>query len=378
MLNHKVLRHLDFRIFPILLGLMIISLIVISTTSYDASLSTEPISFFTPRVKSQIKWFALGIIAYLFFAMLNYHKLREWASFFYVITILLLIGLFFTDSIHNVHRWYRIPFMNGEFQPSECAKLSLILTLSYYLERQGRHAETLTIFFKSFLIVFIPFFLILKQPDLGSALVFYPISLGMFYFGGVNRRMTFFFFLLGALIIAIIALIFLGVIPYEKMRSFATFFLKGYQYERLNPETYHQCAAQTAIGLGHYFGSGFRKSIFTGRGFLPAGATDSVFPAFSEEFGFFGAFVILLLFFGLIYFSFQVTAVARDQFGRVLSAGITTYIVTHVIINIGMMCGFLPITGVPLILLSYGGSSVLWTMSALGILQSVYARRYMF
>ncbi len=377
MLNYKVLRHLDFRTFPILLGLMMISLIVISATSFETS-SAMHIGFFTPRVKSQIEWFGLGIIAYLFFAILDYHKLRDWAPFFYFITILLLIGLFFTDSIQNVHRWYRIPLINSEMQPCECAKLSLILTLSYYLERKGRNARTIKTFFKSFLLVLIPFILIFKQPDLGSAFILYPISLGMFYFGGANRKMTLFFFLFGTFIIAMITLIFLGVIPYEKIRSFAILFLKGYQYERLNPATYHQCAAQTAIGLGSYFGSGFRKSIFTGRGFLPAGATDSVFPAFSEEFGFFGAFVILLLFFGLIYCSFQVTAVARDRFGRILSAGVTTYIVTHVTINISMMCGFLPITGVPLILLSYGGSSVLWTMSALGILQSVYTRRYMF
>ncbi|MCB1082891.1 MAG: FtsW/RodA/SpoVE family cell cycle protein, partial [Simkania sp.] len=86
----------------------------------------------------------------------------------------------------------------------------------------------------------------------------------------------------------------------------------------------------------------------------------------------------LLLFFGLIYCSFQVTAVARDHFGRVLSAGVTIYLAIHVVVNIGMMCGFLPITGVPLVLMTYGGSSVLWTMIALGILQSVYTRRYMF
>jgi len=102
-----------------------------------------------------------------------------------------------------------------------------------------------------------------------------------------------------------------------------------------------------------------------------------VFPAFAEEFGMVGALILLSLFFGLIYFSFQVAAKARDHFGRLLAAGIAVYLAMHVIINVGMMCGFLPITGVPLILVSYGGSSVLSTMIALGLLQSIYARRFL-
>jgi rod shape determining protein RodA len=103
-----------------------------------------------------------------------------------------------------------------------------------------------------------------------------------------------------------------------------------------------------------------------------------VFPAFVEQFGFLGALVLIFAFFGMIYFSFQVTAVAKDDFGKLLSSGIAVYIAIHVIVNVGMMCGLLPITGVPLLLISYGGSSVMSAMIALGILQSVYVRRYMF
>ncbi|WP_420421428.1 FtsW/RodA/SpoVE family cell cycle protein [Simkania sp.] len=377
MWNHQYLRRLDFRTFPLLLGLMIASLLVISATSITDTHGAE-IGFFTPLVKSQLQWFGMGTVAYVFFAGLDYHKLREWAWIFYFATIVMLLGLFFTDSIKNVHRWYRIPIIGIGVQPSECAKLSLILTLSWFLERKGRAVGDWSTFFQASVIAFIPFALILKQPDLGSALVLYPITLGMFYFGGVNKKVVMILASLGLVVIFITALIFLGVISHEEMRPFVTHFLKDYQYERLNPATYHHQAAQTAIALGKYTGSGFRESVFTGHGFLPAASTDSVFPAFTEEFGLFGAFLILLLFFGLIYCSFQVTAVARDHFGRVLSAGVTIYLAIHVVVNIGMMCGFLPITGVPLLLMTYGGSSVLWTMIALGILQSVYTRRYMF
>ena len=162
-----------------------------------------------------------------------------------------------------------------------------------------------------------------------------------------------------------ISMMFLGFISHEESTPYATKVIKEYQYERLNPNTYHQKASQTAIALGGMTGTGWRKSEFTGHKWLPAAHTDSVFAAYREEFGVIGVFLLLLFFFGLIYFSFQVTAVAKDRFGRLLSAGITTYLAMHMIVSMGMMCGFLPITGVPLMLITYGGSSVLSTMMAL-------------
>lgn len=377
MWNHHFLHRLDFRTLPLVAGLIIMSLLVISATTGISQIGVEE-NFLTPFVKNQIQWFAIGSISYLFFAGFDYHKLRNWSWMIYIITILLLIGLFLTGSIHYVHRWYRIPVLNIMVQPSDYAKLSLVITLSALLEKKGRGAGSWTTFFQASIIALIPFFLILKQPDLGSALVLFPMTLGMFYFGGVHPKVIKILSAFGVGALFVITLIFLGVVPHQEIQKVATTVLKEYQFARFDPNTYHHQAAQTAIALGGYTGSGWKQSQFTGREFLPAGHTDSVFPAFTEEFGLIGAFFMLLLFFGLIYCSFQVTAVARDHFGRVLSAGITMYLVVHVVINIGMMCGFLPITGVPLLLISYGGSSVLSTMSALGILQSVYTRRFMF
>jgi len=377
MWNHQYLRRIDFRTLPIIAILMVMSILVIASTTSQVQLTGEDI-FLNSTVKNQIQRFGVGIVCYLFFAGLDYHKLREWAWILYVGTILLLFGLFFTESIQHVHRWYRIPFIGGTLQPSEYAKLSLVLTLSWFLEKKGRSVGDWRTFFQASLIVFIPFVLILKQPDLGSAMVLYPMTLGMFYFGGIKRGMIKVMSLIGVMALILISLIFTGVLSHEDLRPVATKVLKEYQYERFDPDTYHHQAAKTAIALGGYTGSGFKKSMFTGRQFLPAAHTDSVFPAFVEEYGVFGAIFMLLLFFGLIYYSFQVTAVARDHFSRVLSAGIAVYLAIHVIINIGMMCGFLPITGVPLVLVTYGGSSVTLTMSALGILQSVYTRRFMF
>lgn len=371
MWDHRFLSRIDFRVIPLLLGLMLISLLVVSATTGEEG-------FFTPLAKSQLKWFALGWVVFLVFAAFDYRKFRDWAWALYLITLVLLIGLFFVPAIQNVQRWYRIPFLGIAFQPSEYAKLAVVIALSWFLESRAQEIRNSRAIWQSILIVLVPFVLILKQPDLGTALVLFPIALVMFYFGGIKKRVVAIMSLMGIAGLVFVSLMFLGVLSHDELRPYATKVIKEYQYERLNPNTYHQKAAQTAIALGGVTGSGWHKSEFTGRQWLPAAHTDSVFAAFAEEFGLMGVFFLLTFFFGLIYFSFQVTAVAKDSFGRLLSAGITVYLAMHVVVNMGMMCGFLPITGVPLVLVTYGGSSILSTMAALGILQSIYSRRFMF
>lgn len=377
MWNHRFLYKIDWRIVPIIWALMIVSLLVISTTDPACRLGHET-GFLTPKVQNQLQHFFLGWIVFIFFAGINYHKLREWALVVYIVMVLGLLGLFFVPAIQGVHRWYRLPFIGMSIQPSEYAKLVVVLTLSWFLERNRAGSHTWQVASIGCLIVGPPFLLILKQPDLGTALVLCPVTLVMFYLGNMNAGVIRVMSFVGLAFLGFILVIFLGIVSHEQMRPVATKFLKEYQYERLNPNTHHQWAALTAIGVGGITGSGWRASEFTGRGWLPFGYTDSVFPAFGEEFGLLGMTAVLLLFYTLIYFGFQVTAVAKDHFGRMLSAGITVYLAMHVLVNVGMMCGFLPITGVPLILVSYGGSSIFVTMAALGILQSIYSRRFMF
>jgi len=354
------------------------SLLVISSTTVEGWEIAQDEPFFTPFVKGQLKWFAIGSLFYLFFAGFDYRQLKKWSWVLYVGMIIMLFGLFFTAPIQNVQRWYRIPGVGMMFQPSEYAKLIVVITLSLFLETKAFEIRRNSVTWQAILIIVIPFLLILKQPDLGTALVLYPIALVMFYFGGIKKRVITIMSILAIGGLFFVSLMFLGVLSHEEMRPYVTKVIKDYQFERLNPNTYHQQASQTAIALGGMTGSGWRKSEFTGHQWLPAAHTDSVFAAYSEDFGLVGVFLMLLLFFGLIYFSFQVTAVAKDPFGRLLSAGITVYLAMHMIVNMGMMCGFLPITGVPLVLITYGGSSVLSTMTALGILQSIYSRRFMF
>lgn len=378
MWNYRILSRLDFRVILVILALQLIGILVISSFSVEPSSDAYEETFFTLNVRHQIEFILIGWVVFFFVAAFDYNKLREWTWILYTLMILSLLGLFFTEAIQRVHRWYRIPLLGISVQPSEYSKLFVVIALSWFLERRRSQAQSWSCAFFGCLIAGVPFLLILKQPDLGTALVLFPITLVMFYFGEIRPSVVKLMTWMGGFTLFFVSLIFLGVISHEDIRPYARVFLKDYQFDRLDPNTHHQKAAVTAIALGGLTGKGWRKSEYTGGGWLPAPYTDSVFPAFGEEFGFVGLFLLLVLFYALIYFSFQVTAVAGDPFGRLLSAGITVYLAMHILVNIGMMSGLLPITGVPLVLVSYGGSSILSTMTALGILQSIYSRRFMF
>lgn len=369
------LARLDYRVLPLIVGLMTISLLVIS--SMTGEMTEEGALFWTPLVKSQVRWFGLGWALFFLCAAFDYRKLREGSFFLYAVFLVLLVGLFFVSPIQNVHRWYRIPGV-ASFQPSEQAKLVVVIFLSWFLERRSSQMRSLSTALLMGLIVGIPFLLILKQPDLGTALILYPIALVMGYFAGIHRGILKVMAGFGLTALLVVTLMFIGIFDHEKMRPVFTKVLKEYQYERLNPHTYHQKASQIAIAIGGVTGAGWHKGDFSGKKWLPAAHTDSVFAAFGEEFGFVGLVFLLFLFYGLIYFSFQVAAVARDPFGRFLAVGLAVYLAMHVLVNVGMMCALLPISGVPLLLVTYGGSSLLTTMAALGLLQSIYSRRFMF
>jgi rod shape determining protein RodA len=290
--------------------------------------------------------------------------------------MLLMVGLFFTDPIQNVHRWYKIPLIGSAIQPTEYAKLAMILALARFLESRAGEGKKWSVALQAFAIFFVPFLLIMKQPDLGSALILYPVALALFYMGGIHPRLVKGMAFMGLLALGVVLSFFLGFLSHDEMRPYATKVLHEYQYERLSPNTYHQRTAQAAIALGGVSGTGWGRSELTAHSWLPAAHTDSVFAAYAEEFGLMGIGVLLLFFSGLIYCWVQIASFAVDTFGRLLATGGAVFLAMHACINIGMMCGTLPITGVPLLLISYGGSSVLSTMMTLGVLQSIYRRRF--
>lgn len=374
----RVLPRIDFRVIGIILLLNITSILTISSFSPDFLTSGEELGFFHSAVKTQLHWFLIGWCVFFFAAFLDYNKMREWTWFIYALSLLGLIGLFFTDPIVRVQRWYKIPGLGMSFQPSEYAKLAMLLAMAWFMEKKSTTARSLLTFVQAACIAGLPFFLILKQPDLGTAFVFYPMALVMLYFGGVSPRIV--TWLMTPLLLALlfVSLTFSGLVPYDSLRPAVRGILKEYQYERLNPDTHHGKAAQIALSLGGVQGSGWKQGEFWRGGGLPAPYTDSIFSAFGEEFGLVGMSLLLGLYYILIYSCFQAAASAKDIFGRLIAAGFATSLAVHVIVNVGMLAGCLPITGVPLPLMSYGGSSYIATMAGLGVVQSVYARRFMF
>jgi rod shape determining protein RodA len=353
-------------------------LLTISAYSQEFLLEPEETTFFLPAVKSQLQWLGIGWLCFFCAAGFDYAKLREWAWGIYAISIIALIGLFFTDPIARVQRWYHLPLFGFSVQPSECAKLAVVVALSWFLERRAMVSEALSTVLGAGIIVLLPFMLILKQPDLGTATVLYPMALVIFYFGGISKTILKALCIPGAVILILVFLTFSGLVPHETIRPYLSGVLKEYQCERLNPDTHHQNAAQTAIAIGGAFGTGWRQGEYWRGGSLPAPYTDSIFAAFGEEFGMVGLCAVLTMFYALIACTFQAAAAAKDPFGRLIAAGIAVYVSVHVLVNVGMMSGCFPITGVPLVLMSYGGSSMAATMGALGITQSVYSRRFMF
>ncbi|MBN1914303.1 MAG: FtsW/RodA/SpoVE family cell cycle protein [Parachlamydiales bacterium] len=375
MWDQKKLSRMDFRFLPVVVILIGISILIIASTTTEEEILSGILK--SPFVKHQIQAFLIGCVIFLFFAGIDYHRYKEWSWILYAFVLLLLLGLYVTKPIASVHRWYRLPF-GFSVQPSEYTKLILVMTLGWFLEKKASSANRLTTALQIMMIVGIPFFLILKQPDLGTALVLYPIAIVMCYFGGVHKNVLRVMVAGGIVILIVVSLLFTGVISHQKMRPFFTKFMKPYQYERLHPDSYHRRASQIAISIGGWSGSGWMKGTFSRRNWLPAAHTDSVFATYAEEFGLIGVIILMSLYYLLLYLCFNVVVIAKDHFGRLLSSGIAVYLAMHIIVNIAMMCGFLPISGVPLVLLTYGGSSIVTTMAALGILQSVYTRRFMF
>ena len=276
MWDHKYLARIDLRVVAIIFFLMGISIVVISSMTIDSG-DVVSDTFMTPYVRSQLEWFLIGWMVFLFFSGLDYRKLRDWSWILYFFMMFLLLGLYFANPIQSVHRWYRLPFIGMNVQPSEYAKLIVVICLSWFLEKKQEISSNLLSSLQAVLIVGFPFLLILKQPDLGTALVLYPISLVMFYFAGIHKMVFKSILLSGVFGVVISVLMFGGAISHEKLKPICTSVMKEYQYDRLNPNTYHQKAAKISIAIGGVTGSGWHKSEFSSKKWLPAAHTDSVF-----------------------------------------------------------------------------------------------------
>jgi rod shape determining protein RodA len=366
---------------------------------YSATMVTDS-AFAAPIYKQkwvlQLVWYFAGTCAAVVLCLVNYQTLARWGNVAYWCGVLLLAFVLIFGTVRfGARRWFDLKFFL--LQPSEFAKLAFILAFANYLSRpESELAEPLT-FWKAIGMILLPFALILKEPDLGSALVLLPTGLAMLFAAGTPKR----YLVLLLTGVGILAALFLADVlwappgwwqikleNYQRQRLMvyfgsdfaranATPIEKAHAREEQAQKSYQVRQALISVGTGGLWGKGWHKGNQTSLGFLPPGAAhnDFIFSVIAEEKGFVGSMTVLTLF-GLVLFTGLRTAgQARDRLGKLLAVGVVTLLFSHIFINIGMNIRLVPVTGIPLPLLSYGGSSVLGSLIAIGFLQNVYMYR---
>jgi rod shape determining protein RodA len=309
----------------------------------------------------------IGLVLMLFFSLYDYRILNSYSTKLYFIIIgVLIILMIWGSTVRGTTGW--ISFGQFNIQPVEITKLIMIIFLASFLSKKKTQLSIIVRTIASIILVAIPVFLILKQPDFGSAAVIVGIWLGMLFVSGINRK-VFFGLLFSGLLIA----------------SSSWLVLKDYQKDRLinfvSPERdpmgsgYNVIQSIVAVGSGGVWGKGLGHGSQSQLNFLPEKHTDFIFAVFAEEFGFSGSLVIIGIFGILIYRIKESARLARDNFGYLLAVGISMMLFLQILVNIGMNIGIAPVAGVPLPLLSYGGSSMISVLASLGIIQSIYMRR---
>jgi rod shape determining protein RodA len=362
-------RFMSFRDFDwALLGLLLLLCSVSIVEVHSATLHTKFASFGS----RQIFWVAAGVVVMFIFAKIDYHRVLDWAPWAYGFGLVALAAIY-TPLGHNAlggRRWIKAGPI--QFQPSEFVKLILLMMVARYFANLGGRNLTWKDIFKAFALVGVPMLLVLKQPDLGTTLTYTPILIAGLFLGGINLRQAAILITCGLVLVG-------GVWSSGK-------FLKSYQKARLtsfiNPQNdpkgagYQVLQSEIAVGSGGIWGKGSEKGTQTQGYFLPIPYTDFIFAALSEEHGFVGAIFVLLLYFLILMRLIQNAQTAADLPGSLIIMGIVAVLTFQIAVNVGMVIGFMPVTGIPLPLLSYGGSSVLFTFLALGVAMNVRMRRF--
>ncbi|MFA5933767.1 MAG: rod shape-determining protein RodA [Candidatus Paceibacterota bacterium] len=319
--------------------------------------------------EKQLVWVVLSFGIFLFCSQVDFRFLRRTDVLvgLFISLILLLVALFVIGStLHGAQSWFNFGFFS--FQPSDLMKLIVVLMLAKYFSRRHVEIAHFKHIFISFIYAFIPFIIVFLQPDFGSAMVIFLIWFGMTLVSGISKKHLLLVFVIGALVFT----------------SLWVFVFKPYQKARivsfLNPLTdvrksgYNVYQATIAVGSGQLIGKGVGYGTQSRLQFLPEYETDFIFAAFSEEWGFIGGIIILILF-GLVIWRILATAlIGATNFEMLYGMGIAILFMTHIVINIGMNIGLMPVTGITLPFMSYGGSHILMEFTALGILMGM--RKY--
>lgn len=379
-------------------GLMVLGgLFVFSATM--VSEAAQSAAWYNQSWVRQILWYVVGGAAGASLCVVNYRTLARWSIVVYWVSILLLVAVIIPgigSMRFGARRWIDLGFF--QFQPSEFAKLAFILAQAHFLSRPVEELRLPLNFLKALGMLGLPFLLIMKEPDLGSALVLLPAGLAMLYVAGTPRRYLV-NLIAGVGLLGTLFLVDVLFAPpnwqvfkledYQRRRLLVYF---GQEYappsgaskaevERLRKQQFDDShnvrQALISVGSGGLTGKGWRQGTQNALGFLPRAVAhnDFIFSVIAEEKGFLGSVTVIMLYGVVLFTGIRIAGQARDRLGKLLAVGVVALFFSHVFINIGMNIRIMPVTGVPLPLLSYGGSSVLSSLIAIGILQNVYMYR---
>lgn len=403
----QYLKNVDFALILSLVGLIVLGLFTLYSSSHTTVEGGLGSNFFL----KQLIWVIIGFGAIIIIFFMPNRWIFASAYYLYGISLFFLIlVIFFGKTGQGAERWLQVGPIS--FQPSEFAKLASILAVARFVSRDEVNLNTAKDFLFASLFIVVPFIVIVRQPDLGTSMVFVAIALPMLYWAGLKLSNLFliampilimlasfnFFTFLLLMVILVAYLVFSHRTKLILISSFLLNIamglltpvlwnhLKPYQRDRikifLNPEAdprgagYQTIQSKVAIGSGGGMGKGFMQGSQTQLRFLPEQHTDFIYAVIGEEFGFVGALSGLILYFILLIRGVQIASLVRSKFNSIVAIGIVTVIAFHMIINIGMTVGLLPVTGLPLPFVSYGGSALVTNMVMIGILLNFYRNRY--
>jgi len=359
----RYLEHFDFTLLILILLISVLGILTIYSVTYD----DPPLADY----QKQILWVGLGCLGLLFFLAYDYRRLKKWTPLFYGIVLCALLYLIIRGELElGVRRWILIPLINFRLQPSEFAKPAVVLLLAQWMERWRGQPPTMKQLIVPGLITVVPLVLILKQPDLGTALMLPPVFIAMVFVSGFRMKTM---IILSLCIIIPLAVIGPNVIKPYQMKRITSF---------LNPEAdplgagYQLIQSKIAFGSGGLTGKGFKQGPQSHLDFLPVQDTDFIFAVWGEERGFIGAVILLGLYVLLTYRCLLIARKSNDLFGTYVCVGMTTILFCQVFINTGMVIGLMPITGLPLPLMSYGGSACLTNFLSLAVILNIGMRSF--
>ncbi|WP_199873069.1 rod shape-determining protein RodA [Inediibacterium massiliense] len=363
MIDKKLIKHIDVGVIILVVVLFCISLMMISSATHITQ------NGITRKVQIQAIAFFLGIIAVVFILFIDYNTFANFQKHIYVACILLLLLVYIPGigkEQFGARSWINLGPI--DIQPSEIVKIGFILSFAKFLEDKQNRLDTIKDLLPIGAYAALPVLLVLKEPDLGNALVFMVIIFGMIFVSGLDSKLIGKGIFAGAVSLP---LVYKLMAPHQRVRIDA--YLNPSDLSL--PGNYHVMQSKIAIGSGQLLGKGLYQGTQNNYNFLPVQESDFIFAVLGEEFGFIGGFIILVLYFLFLYKMIKIAKNAKDLYGCLIAVGITSMFAFQIFENIGMTMGVMPVTGVTLPFLSYGGSSLMTNMIAIGIVLNIGMRR---